>query len=619
MQWCGSGGEVWFDNYGPSECLCYSTAVLVPSVLLVFYLIFKYVYNILLKADQEFYASSSQRLLYVTMGLFFLNPVIFSVVAFVARGGDSGSNIFPAKVVGVSVNILAWMICMFSVYYDFHCRLPWPCAGIRYFLFAEVLTHAVTISSIYSTQRNNFKLILGSVSFLITLTLLVLALFKERFSIFCDRARFKFSDEKFYSEDHYSEATDSFTSANINVSFQDNNRMQRSKRSFLGFFSFSDGNTMSVDTDAEEGLLGRTSDLSDASSFYSGHYRDSITTDRNSIGGTSLSGRTHGHEEPSLVQSIMDRNLQPLPQQHEHEGSFSTSISTSTSSSPSSPTKPPSGQETSSGDSSQAPTLSPSGALARVLRTSSHRSALALSQSSSSSSGVVGGLAPRGQVSKQYAAGGVGMGMRAKDIQSSNSNNNNNTTEGSHTKLLEDLQIRMGKYGFRRENSPYYGRSGVNSSSAATATAESSGLNEESDNEESKQFPTRLSSFDTHVVGPDGSVNRPKVLREAILGYDSFNTESVEVKDRVEKEVDLVNMSPVSSLLMEVEFEILFRLPAMEGEEGGEGEKDREGGSGSGERLDEVPQQWCVWRTGKELLSLHAVMVSYRCLFESGQ
>ena len=538
-QWCGGGGEAWFDSYGPSECLCYTSVVLVPSSLLVLYLAIKYRFGLSQNADQKFYASLSLRFLYTTVVLFLANPVLFSVVAFAGSSGDD--DIFLAKIIGVAINIVAWAMCAFSIYYDFHCQAPWPCAGIKYYLFVEVFAHAVTISSIYSAEHNTTKLIMGCVSFLVTLFLLVVALYKEKFRMLFER-RYRLSDDKLFTDDAFNDA-DSFTSANISVSFQDNRQSWFSKHS-RSFFSF---NEPSVDSQAEEGLLGRDSLLSE-SSFYSGHYRDS------DLSNTTLPWRTRAHEEEATVESIMERNLQSTPTDHED-------LERSTLS----PDKP-----LSEG-------FPPSSALARAMRNSS-RSANAMNKSSS---GMVGSLAPKGQVPRQQLPGGVGMGMRAKDLQSSDT--------GSAQSRLDNLQIRMGKYGFRREHDMY---------SMTSRKDETTIVSNDSD------YPTRLSSFDTSQnteVGPDGSINRPKVLLEKVLDTSLFNaTQNDRDVDDTEPECD------VGNVMMEVEFQILFNLNDNGSDVGwmdATGEIDSIQSEG-------VPQQWSVWRTGKEVLALHAVLVS---------
>jgi hypothetical protein len=481
-----------------------------------------------------------------------------------------------AKVIGVSVNILAWVMCSFSIYNDFYCGLPWPCAGIRCYLFAEVVTHAITISSVYSAQENGLKLILGTMCFVITLTLLILAQFRKKISMMFESNRFRFSDEKLFSEDDiFSESADSFTSANINVSFQDSRPTRHAKRR-SGFFSFSD---TSVDAEAEEGLLGRCSDLSD-SSYYSGHYRDSDL----GTSGLPSSWRAHGHEEQSHVQSIIERNLQPTQSPKLNLSSTDGGGH----SAPSSPTK--FGPEGIPSQSS-----SPSSALARAMRHSS-RSANALSKSAS---GMVGSLAPKGVVPRQNSGGGVGMGMRAKDIQSSDTNTGRNK--------LDDLQIRMGKYGFRRENDIYAG-SGVKSFVPMDDN------DFEDEDETPELYPTRLSSFDRigqpNDVKPDGTVARPK-LRDDIVSYKNFD-DAVKGKQDDEKEIVLVTIPSSSSLMMEVEFEILFQLTDSEVDEGNSTQAVSVVDSAienEGADSGPVPRQWTVWRTGKELLSLHAVLV----------
>jgi hypothetical protein len=449
--------------------------------------------------------------------------------------------------------IFSWVICGMSIYSDYHHDLQWPCLAIQIYFCISVAVCVIIVASVYSDQQNSTSFLLGIVVFLLSLAMLILSYFKD--SLFPPENDVKYSPV-------YFPATNESSSVESKPSF-----FQR--------------------------LLGnKKGNRDDATPFL--QHEDETDEVENRLSDYSLSH----HTTSTRWSNASEKSLKEIRLSEGEDSSRAKSISSQLSSS-----------------SNQRPIVQ-SRVLTRMLeQPQSSRAASALNMKSKG--GIHGGLAPKGSHIRQdpNSFGGFSAAARAKATDS-----RDDSLPRNQIHHLENIRLLVEKWGLRRQG---YGHE---------EKAIQPGDEKE---EESHQYSERFSSI---VRYDDDQKHSSTPLATALAPLDESDEHSMsEDNSPVSSQVDhLDSSSPVNqqpqhshggqrgkrnqhqqqqqrsqkssgeavgtiSLLshlnpsdplgtpMEVEFEISFQT--------------------NDESEEMKPEKWAVWRTAKELLSLHAVLV----------
>jgi hypothetical protein len=574
--WCGETNELNFDGSGPSECFCYTFFIFLPSVLFLLYVFLLYTGNLpsllssptLPASPQQQQASRSSKIsqkyvLWILLLGCFLQPLCFGIFSLT-------ENLSPAKITAIGLESFSWITCGISIYYDFHHDLQWPCLGVQIYFCISVAVCVIIVASVYSDQQHSTSFILGVLIFLLSLGMLVLSVFKD--SLFPPENDLKYSPV-------YFPAT--------------NGTSPESKPSFF------------------ERLLGkRKSSRDEVTPFLHDNEADEVENRHSDLNTTSTRW-SHASE----------KSLKEIRLSEGEDSNRPKSISS----------------QLSSASANQRPIVQ-SRVLTRMLeQPQSSRAASALNKSKG---GLHGGLAPKGSHLRQdpQTLGGFSAAARAK---ASDNRNNDSLLPRNQIHRLENLRLLVEKWGLRRQG---YGHE---------EKMNQVGEKEEEEGSSSSQFSERFSSLvrsdeDDHKQGSSNSPILSAVapldestdeMRSSSMGggednspvsmsqgsnLDSGSQQPRRKRNPQPQQQQRVTqqktssfsstvpgasapssgeaMGTVISLLshanpsdplgtpMEVEFEISFQT--------------------NDETEDMKPEKWVVWRTAKELLSLHAVLVS---------
>lgn len=170
MEWCGSQTELVY-HHGPSECLCFAIISPIPCILVTFYLISRHFFC--KSNNQELY--DSRKSTYIFSGILcccFLHAVIFGAISLL-------ENITPAKIFAVVVQLLGWLACGLSIYHDYADSKEWPCLAINVFILAEMMVSAIVAATVFGDDHLPVSFILGIVLFLVALAIGILSHFKD--------------------------------------------------------------------------------------------------------------------------------------------------------------------------------------------------------------------------------------------------------------------------------------------------------------------------------------------------------------------------------------------------------------------------------------------------------
>jgi hypothetical protein len=190
MGWCGSESALLYHN-GPSECLCFAIISPIPCILIILYLVARH--TIIKNNDQELYDSRKSK--YILSGILcccVLQAAIFGAISFL-------EHVTPAKIFAVVVHIMAWWCCGMSIYHEYSVSKEWPCFVVNVFVIVEMAVSAVVAATVYEDDHVPASFILGILLFLVTLTIAILSHFKDSIdpSIY--------DDDKVYRHQSYSQ------------------------------------------------------------------------------------------------------------------------------------------------------------------------------------------------------------------------------------------------------------------------------------------------------------------------------------------------------------------------------------------------------------------------------
>jgi hypothetical protein len=530
--WCGGSDNFIFTKDGPSECFCYTIFVLVPALVILLYLVLSYSGYLMIQQTQGSNHSSQRWILWILVIGSILQPILFAAFS-------SIENISPAKITGVGIHFLAWLMCALSLYYNFHNRLQWPCLAVTLYFSTSMAVCVIIVASVYSDRRVSTAFILGVLTFLHSLFVFLLSSFKDSLSPSSE------VDTK-YSAIYSSSVSVASSGASkapppFFVRFFGGNKSTDQRDDTAPFLQHSNG------SDDEEGSH-RLSDptLSSSSNRWS-----------------------NASEDISLVRSMRETRLV--------DGESSKAK-------PPTPPRP----------------IVQSRVLSRMLE--HPQGAL-----NTKSKGVLGGLAPRASHPRQDPSS---MGEFSAAARAKATDNRSDLLPREQIDHLESIRLLVEKWGLRRQG---YGHE-------EKVLDDSDEDHRQQEREPSERFSSIVHYDDDKMGHPSlGSALQPlDELDENSVTEESFppsasqpshvsaqylhSSLSPQSTGRgrkhqrgnkpLETTIPLLSRSTPSDPLgipMEVEFEISLQT--------------------SEETEDNKVEKWAVWRTAKELLSLHAVLV----------
>ena len=640
MEWCGSDSTL-SDQGGPSECLCFAVIVPIPSFLIALFILFRYT-CMETSPPSTHDNNRSKQVLRVILVCSFTHLVLFMAISF-------SENITPAKISAVILELIAWFASGFSIYYDYTTDREWPSTSVNAYFLCDVFVSSIVAATVYSEDRLTATFVLGILLFLVAMCTSIVSIFK--YSI----AGNIYDDDKYYGRSDEEDER---------ASFFGNMGLKIFGRSSLGGDASSSLNpqkpllspTNSVDSDGNKyEILG----IDDRDSFGSGgpvgrHFsRWSVASEEVSLVKSALDVRLSDVERGARTSSAVGYyTSSPRKGTAGHlscsveDGDGRTGIVTSGALARvlEQPQSARAAHALSSSSTGLTGALAPGGVTGMARRPSRRRGGTTRGEFSAATRRDVGG-------SGEGPGGGHGRAARMS----------------SGTNPLDTLHVLVEKWGLRR---PGCGHEDVGRGEGARGSGECpmSFSAHKSGGDDEDHHPRRLESFAR--LDSKGQEQREAFLRSMLKKSDgkalSSMTEGVEGEEDEgsgEDEAKLLlpmrlsspgledwtrqqestphhrgssrpivssslsggdpaaDLSSRISLLdpsgssqdMELEFEISLNMmddedepfPSLGGGWGG-----RSGRKGEGDGDGGKDSKWAVWRTGKELLSLHAVLVS---------
>lgn len=171
MSWCEEENENVLDKNKFSECTCYTFIIPAPCILIFVMLLVRHFRLKYYSSSVELGIGKPKVILWSSILLCLFEPILFWIFCFL-------DEITVSKCFCVVLFSLSWFLCANNLYDESKFTLFWPNIPLAIFFCLQTISMCITSSTVYSETKERSNFIVAILMFLISLSLFFLSLFQ---------------------------------------------------------------------------------------------------------------------------------------------------------------------------------------------------------------------------------------------------------------------------------------------------------------------------------------------------------------------------------------------------------------------------------------------------------
>jgi hypothetical protein len=174
MYWCESNELIVFESKGFSSCGCQTLQFIASTIFIILFIIYQV--KLYVKFLSQF-DSIDKYTLYMYRCLVFgcVAEAALAVVASISQPIDL------ALILSTILETIAWIFCAYNIHLDVWHIPVWPTWPVKLFLCMESVVILLTASSLYDNIQTTYRLILGTLAFIMVILLVLISFLKDTF------------------------------------------------------------------------------------------------------------------------------------------------------------------------------------------------------------------------------------------------------------------------------------------------------------------------------------------------------------------------------------------------------------------------------------------------------